>query len=386
MVQEARALEEVVIAALGIQKTSRSIGYSATNVGADEMTINRTPNFMNALQGKIAGVNVSSLGTGPGGSSKVRIRGQSSIAGQNSPLIVLNGIPIDNTNFGTRPGNQGADNAFGQRGGGVTADGGDGLSSINPDDIESMTVLKGAAASALYGSRAKDGVIMINTKTKGDKKGIGITYNINHTIEQPLDFTDYQYEYGQGEFGVRPTTSNPTSGQWSFGEKFAPGMTQTLFDGVVIPYVPVRNRINDFFRNGQNTTNTITLATNNDKGGMSFSFSDLNSKGIVPNNTFNRKTINFGFTHEFSKKFNVRGNINYSVENNQNPPNIADQDNSMPTTIYNLANSMPLDVLRDNAFDANGNEAVYSRFRNRTNPYFTLDRQFNEIKTTRRYQ
>lgn len=381
--QEARALEEVVIAALGIQKTSRSIGYSATNVGADEMTINRTPNFMNALQGKIAGVNVSSLGTGPGGSSKVRIRGQSSIAGQNSPLIVLNGIPIDNTNFGTRPGNQGADNAFGQRGGGVTADGGDGLSSINPDDIESMTVLKGAAASALYGSRAKDGVIMINTKTKGDKKGIGITYNINHTIEQPLDFTDYQYEYGQGEFGVRPTTSNPTSGQWSFGERFAPGMTQTLFDGVVIPYAPVRNRINDFFRNGQNTTNTITLATNNDKGGMSFSFSDLNSKGIVPNNTFNRKTINFGFTHEFSKKFNVRGNINYSVENNQNPPNIADQDNSMPTTIYNLANSMPLDVLRDNAFDANGNEAVYSRFRNRTNPYFTLARQFNEIKRDR---
>jgi len=383
MVQEARALEEVVIAALGIQKTSRSIGYSATNVGADEMTINRTPNFMNALQGKIAGVNISSLGTGPGGSSKVRIRGQSSIAGQNSPLIVINGIPIDNTNFGTRPGNLGADNAFGQRGGGVTADGGDGLSSINPDDIESMTVLKGAAASALYGSRAKDGVIMINTKTKGDKKGIGITYNLNHTIEQPLDFTDYQYEYGQGEFGVRPTTSNPTSGQWSFGEKFAPGMTQTLFDGVVIPYVPVRNRVNDFFRNGQNTTNTITLATNNDKGGMSISFSDLNSKGIVPNNTFNRKTINFGFSHEFSKKFNFRGNINYSVENNQNPPNIADQDNSMPTTLYNLANSMPLDVLRDNAFDANGNEFVYSRFRNRTNPYFTLERQFNEIKRDR---
>ncbi|RPA68331.1 SusC/RagA family TonB-linked outer membrane protein [Cyclobacteriaceae bacterium YHN15] len=383
MVQEAQALEEVVIAALGIQKTTRSIGYAATNVTSDEVTINRTPNFMNALQGKIAGVNISSLGTGPAGTSKVRIRGQSSIGGQNNPLIVINGIPIDNTNFGSRPGNLGADNAFGQRGGGVTADGGDGLSSINPDDIESMTVLKGAAASALYGSRAKDGVIMINTKTKGDKKGIGITYNLNHTIEQPLDFTDYQYEYGQGENGVRPTVPNPTSGQWSFGEKFAPGMTQTLFDGVVVPYVPVRNRVDGFFRNGQNTTNTITLATSNDKGGMSFSFSDLSSKGIVPNNTYNRKTFNFGFTHEFSKKFNVRGNINYSIENNQNPPNIADQDNSIPTALYNMANSMPLDVLRDNAFDAQGNEAVYSRFRNRTNPYFTLERQFNEIKRDR---
>ncbi|SMD45611.1 TonB-linked outer membrane protein, SusC/RagA family [Aquiflexum balticum DSM 16537] len=383
MVQEARALEEVVIAALGLQKTTRSIGYAATNVTSDEVTINRTPNFMNALQGKIAGVNITSLGTGPAGTSKVRIRGQSSIGGQNNPLIVINGIPIDNTNFGTRPGNQGADNSFGQRGGGVTADGGDGLSSINPDDIESMTVLKGAAASALYGSRAKDGVIMINTKTKGDKKGIGVTYNLNHTIEQPLDFTDYQYEYGQGEFGIRPTSPNPTSGQWSFGERFAPGMTQTLFDGVVVPYVPVRGRINDFFRNGQNTTNTITLATNNDKGGMNFSFSDLNSKGIVPNNTYNRKTFNFGFTHEFSKKFNVRGNINYSIENNENPPNIADQDNSIPTALYNMANSMPLDVLRDNAFNAEGNEAVYSRFRNRTNPFFTLERQFNDIKRDR---
>ncbi|WP_228527835.1 SusC/RagA family TonB-linked outer membrane protein [Pararhodonellum marinum] len=383
MAQEITGLEEVVIAALGIQKTSRSIGYAATNVDSDEVTVNRTPNFMNALQGKIAGVNISSLGTGPGGTSKVRIRGQSSISGQNNPLIVVNGIPIDNTNFGTKPGNQASDNSIGTRGGGITSDGGDGLSSINPDDIESMTVLKGAAASALYGSRAKDGVIMINTKSKGDSKGIGVTYNLNYTNERPLDFTDYQYEYGQGEQGVRPTTPNPTSGQWSFGERFAPGMTQTLFDGVVVPYVPVRGIINDFFRNGQNMTNSISLATNNEKGGMNFSFSDLNSKGIVPNNSFNRKTFNFGFTHEFSKKLSFRGNINYSVERNTNPPNVADQDNSIPTALYNMANSMPLNVLDENKFDEFGNEAVYSRFRNRTNPYFTLSEQFNKVKRDR---
>jgi TonB-linked SusC/RagA family outer membrane protein len=224
---------------------------------------------------------------------------------------------------------------------------------------------------------------MINTKTKGTQKGIGVTYNINHTIEQPLDFTDYQYEYGQGENGVRPTTPNPTSGQWSFGERFQPGMTQVLFDGVTVPYAPVRNRVRDFFRNGQNTTNTIMLNTSNDKGGMSFSFSDLTSKGIVPNNTYNRKTFNVGFTHDFHKKFTVSGNINYSIERNNNPPNVANQDNTIPVALYNMANSMPLDVLRNNAFDANGNEAVYSRFRNRTNPYFTLDRQFNEIKRDR---
>ncbi len=380
---ELRGLEEVVVTALGIEKSARSIGYSATNVSSDELAINRTPNIMNTLQGKVAGVNITGLGTGPGGTSKIRIRGQSSIAGQNSPLIVINGVPIDNTNFASRTGNQGSDSSIGTRGGGNTSDGGDGLSSINPDDVESMTVLKGAAASALYGSRAKDGVIMITTKSKGDSQGIGVTYNLNYTNETPLDFTDYQYEYGQGEQGVRPTTPNPTSGQWSFGEKFQPGMTQVLFDGLELPYQPVRNRVRDFFRNGQNTTHSVTLSSASDKGGMSLSFADMNSKGIVPNNTFNRKTLNLGFGYDLNPKLSFRGNINYSIEDNKNPPNVAQQDNTIPVALYNLANSMPLDVLRDNAVDEEGNEVVYSRFRNRTNPYFTLEKQFQNIKRDR---
>ncbi len=377
-------LEEVVVTALGIEKSGKSLGYATSTVQSDELTINRTPNVMNALQGKVAGVSISGLGTGPGGTSKIRIRGQSSISGQNSPLIVVNGVPIDNTNFGTNPNSSGSESSIGVRaGGGNTSDGGDGLSSINPDDVQSMTILKGAAAAALYGSRAKDGVIMITTKSKNDSQGIGITYNLNYTNEAPLDFTDYQYEYGQGEQGVRPTTPNPTSGQWSFGEKFQPGMTQMLFDGVTVPYVPVYNQIGDFFRNGQNVTNSVTLATSGDKGGMSLSFSDLNSKGIVPNNSFNRKTINLGFGYDLSPKFSFRGNFNYSVEENNNPPNIADQDNSIPTALYAMANSMPLNVLDENKYDQNGNEAVYSRFRNRTNPYFTLAEQFQNIKRDR---
>jgi len=376
-------LDEIVVTALGIEKSSKSLGYATSKVKSDELTINRTPNLMNALQGKVAGVNISSLGTGPGGTSKIRIRGQSSISGQNNPLIVVNGVPIDNTNFGTNPGNNASDNSIGVRGGGNTSDGGDGLSSINPDDVESMTILKGAAAAALYGSRAKDGVIMVTTKSRGDSKGIGVTYNLNYTNEAPLDFTDYQYEYGQGEQGVRPTTRNPTSGQWSFGEKFAPGMTQVLFDGVTIPYAPVRNRVRDFFRNGQNTTNSVSVSSTGDKGGLNLSFSDLNSKGIVPNNTFNRKTINLGFGYDLSPKFSFRGNINYSVEENKNSPNIGQQDNTIPVSLYNLANSMPLNVLDENKYDANGNEAVYSRFRNRTNPYFTLAKQFQTIQRDR---
>jgi len=133
-----RNLDEVVVTALGISKQARSLGYAATTVKSEELTVNRTPNLMNALQGKVAGVNISGLGTGPAGTSKIRIRGQSSISGQNNPLIVINGIPVDNTNFGTNPNNAGSDNSIGVRGGGNTSDGGDGLQSINPDDIENQ--------------------------------------------------------------------------------------------------------------------------------------------------------------------------------------------------------------------------------------------------------
>jgi TonB-linked SusC/RagA family outer membrane protein len=383
MEESALELEEVVLTALGIKKEAKKLGYATTTVSAEVLTENRTPNFMNTLQGKVAGVNISGLGTGPAGTSKIRIRGQSSISGQNNPLIVVNGVPIDNTNFGTNPGNAAADNSVGVRGGGNTSDGGDGLSSINPDDIESMTILKGATAAALYGSRAKDGVIMITTKTRGTGKGIGVSFNSNYTNETPLDFTDYQYEYGQGENGVRPTTPNPTSGQWSFGEKFKPGMTQVLFDGVTLPYEPQYNRIRDFFQNGSNLTNTLSLSTGGEKGGFNMSFANMDNQGIVSNNKFNRKTLNLGFGYDLSPKIGFTGNLNYSNEYNRNPPNIANQDNSIPTALYNMANSMPLTLLNEKKYDANGNEFVYSRFRNRTNPYFTLAEQFQNIRRDR---
>lgn len=382
--ESSTALSEVVVTALGIKKESKKLGYATTTVGSEAITVNRTPNFINTLQGKIAGVNITSLGTGPGGSSKIRIRGQSSFSGQNSPLIVVNGVPIDNTNFGTNPNNQSSDGSIAVRGGGGnTSDGGDGLSSINPDDIESMTVLKGATAAALYGSRAKDGVIMVTTKTRGASRGIGVSYNSNFTVDTPLDYTDYQYEYGQGEGGVRPTTANPTSGQWSFGEKFQPGMTQVLFDGVTVPYEPVYDRIKKFYRNGTNFNNTISVSSNSDKGGFNLSLANMDNKGIVPNNTFNRKTVNLGFSYDLSKRLSVTGNINYSNEYNKNPPVIAEQDNSIPTSIMNMANSMPFDLLDEKKFDADGNEFVYSRFKNRTNPYFTLARQFQNIRRDR---
>ncbi|UFH54001.1 SusC/RagA family TonB-linked outer membrane protein [Spirosoma sp. KNUC1025] len=376
-------LGEVVVTALGIKKEAKRLGYATAIVNPEQVTTNRTVNFMNALQGKIAGVNISSLGTGAAGTSKIRIRGQSSFSGQNSPLIVVNGVPIDNTNFGQNNGNTGSDNSIGNRNGDNYSDGGDGLSSINPDDIEGMTVLKGGTAAALYGSRAKDGAILITTKTKGNGQGIGVIYNSNFTSDHPLDYTDYQYEYGQGEYGVRPTAPNPTSGVWSFGEKFA-GQTQVLFGGVTVPYQPVRNRINTFYRDGSTWTNSISVSSGSEKGGFNLSVANLDNKGITRNNSYNRKTINLGFSYNLSSRLTVTGTINYSNEYNKNPPQIAQQDNSTPTVIYTLANSMPLDVLEANQINpTTGNEFIYSRFMNRTNPYFVLNYKFENIRRDR---
>ncbi|WP_217633303.1 SusC/RagA family TonB-linked outer membrane protein [Pricia antarctica] len=381
--EDSEALDEVVVTALGIKQETRKLGYAVAKVDADEVNVNRSSNFMNSLQGKVAGVNVSALGTGPGGSSKVRIRGQSSISGTNNPLIVVNGVPIDNTSFGTNIGSSGSSGELGSTGGGVTSDGGDGFSSINPDDIESMTVLKGATGAALYGSRAKDGVIMITTKTGSRGQGIGVAYTVSVADQNPLDFTDYQYEYGQGENGVRPTSANPTSGQWSFGEKFQPGMTQVLYNGLVVPYEPVYDRIKKFYRHGLDITNSISLAGGGEKGGFNLSMSNLDSKGITPNNEFKRITASLGATYNLSEKLSFSTNINYSNEKNINPPNVGEQDNTIPVSLFNVANSMPLDVWKENAFDANGDEIVYSRFRNRTNPYFVLAKQFNNITRDR---
>jgi len=371
---ENKALSEVVVTALGIKKSAKSLGYATATVAPEDITINRTANFMNALQGKVAGLNITALGSGPAGTSKIRIRGQSSFGGNNSPLIVVNGVPIDNTNNGAR-------GDVSERGSNRTSDGGDGLSSINPDDIETMNVLKGAAASALYGSRAKDGVIMITTRTRGSGNGIGLQYNTNFTSDTPLDYTDYQYEYGQGENGVRPTTPNPTSGQWSFGEKFQPGMTQVLFNNVTVPYETQRHQITDYYRVGSTFTNTLTLSSGGEFGGFSLSLSNLDNKTILRGSGYTRRTLNLGFTQTLARKLTVSGNINYSNEYRKNPPNIAEQDFS-PVVLFSMANSMPLSLLEQYATDANGDEYNWSRFTNRTNPYFALKR-FDNIYNDR---
>lgn len=224
---------------------------------------------------------------------------------------------------------------------------------------------------------------MITTKSKNYQRGVGITYNLNYTNDTPLDYTDYQHVYGQGEYGVRPTSPNPTSGEWSFGEKIEPGMTQTLFNTPNIPYEAQTGIIKKFYRNGQNLTNTVSISAGGEKGGMNISLGSTKADGITPNNSFDRKTINLGYSYDLSPKVSVRGSINYSNEKNLNPPVVSEQDNSIPTSLFAMANTMPLEVMRDNKYNSLGGEYVWSRFTNRVNPYWALENQFNRIHRDR---
>ncbi len=367
LTEEVVGLEEVVVTALGIKREAKKLGYATATVTADQLTINRELNLVNGLVGKMSGVNITSLSIGPAGSSKIRIRGQSSFSSVNQPLIVVNGVPIDNTSYGLGGGTS-------ARSGQVnSSDGGDSFLSINSDDIESLTVLKGATASALYGSRAKDGVIMITTKTRGKDEGFGVEYTLNFSTETALDYTDFQYEYGQGEGGVRPTTPNPQSGVWSFGEKFEPGMTQILFDGEEWPYEPVYNRYKKFYDIGTNLANTITISNNSEKGGFSASLSNTDNKGIMPLSKFNRKSINLGFNQNINKILTFSGNVNYSNERNTNPPQVNTQDMAVPTTVATLSTSMPFEALEQNQVHPDGSEFVMSRFLVRNNPYYSIN-------------
>ena len=200
--ESTQQLKDVVVTALGVTKERRSVGYSETTVKGATLTEARTNSFVNGLEGKIAGVNVSGVATGPNSSTNVVIRGITSMTGSSQPLYVVDNIPLVNNNYQTT--------GLGGYGG---RDGGDGMSSINPDDIETISVLKGAAATALYGYRGSNGVVLITTKKGKSGEGLGVEINSNYVMEKVIDETDFQNEYGQGGVGGRrPVAAWPYAG------------------------------------------------------------------------------------------------------------------------------------------------------------------------------
>lgn len=373
-------LGEVVVVALGLKKEARRLGYATGTVNTEQITTNRTTNLGNSLQGKVAGLNVSAPASGPGGSSKIRVRGQSSFGGDNTPLIILNGVPMSNSSISA---GGSAGNGTGNPTGG-SSDQGDGLQSINQDDIESITVLKGGAAAALYGSRAKDGALIITTKTGKAGSGIGVEVNSNFQADRALDYTDFQYEYGQGEFGKRPATvaDAQSSGVFAFGEKFD-GKLTPQFDGSMQPYVANKNRIKDFYRTGTNWTNSVALSGGSDKGNFRLSFANTDAAAIVPNSDYHKKIVNISLNYKFTPKLSVQLNGNYSNEYNHNPPQIGLQDMNANTTIYTMANSIDVHWLKNTYKDVNGNEQPLSRFTNRNNPYWVAYQRFENVRRDR---
>jgi TonB-linked SusC/RagA family outer membrane protein len=353
-------MEEIVVTALGIKKESKKLGYAATSVPTEELTTHKSANMMSSLEGKVAGLNVTPPASGVGGSTQIRLRGQAAFTGaSNSPLIVINGLPMDQ-------GARGAD-------GGNQRDLGDNMSNINPDDIESMTVLKGSTAAALYGSRAANGVIMITTKSGQKNQGIGVEFSSSYTLQEPVSYFEFQDVYGQGTGGIKSTTAaqNAGNGQLSFGARLD-GSDIILFDGTTIPYSFQPNRVLDYFQTGKIAINTVAFSGGNANGSFRASFSNMDGTGIEPTNEYNKNTFNLGVNYDITKNLHFTTNINFTDENYINPPQIGQQGAGSMNFLTRLAMNIPIANLRDHSMNpATGTEAVTSGFQGTIlSPYY----------------
>lgn len=342
-------LEEIVVTALGIKREKKALGYSVSEVKGDELTQARTVNIANSLQGKVAGLNISSIASGAGGSSRIVIRGNGSISGNNQPLIVVDGIPINNDNLGSA----------GMWGGG---DRGDGISSLNPDEIENISVLKGATAAALYGSRASNGAILVTTKGgKKGAKGIGVEVNSNYVAEDILfqTYENYQYEYGAGNLGIKPGTVAEALTSNSWGSKLD-GSSVIQFDGKSRPYSAVKDNMTNFYDVGSTFTNSVAFSGASDKMTYRLSMNDLNNKSVIPGSTLRRNNIALNLNSELSSKLSILTNIKYVLERTENRPRLSDSPGSATYAINAMPTSLGIDALRESQYTPEGYELTWS--------------------------
>lgn len=369
-------LNPVVVTALGIKRETRSLGYAVGEVSGSDINKAREVNVINSLAGKVPGLVINSTAGGPGGSSRVIIRGNTEITGNNQPLYVVDGVPIDNSNYG-QVGSEKYSSGY---------DFGDAISAINPDDIETISVLKGPSASALYGSRAGHGVILITTKKGGPKKSLGIELNSTGTVEKLLtSFDGYQYEYGQGTAGTIPrdATQARISMFSNFGAHLDPNLMVPGFDGVTRPYGLVKNNIENFFRNGTTLTNTISLTAASDNTTFRLSFSDLRNNDIVPNSGLDRNTINLRGTSKFGKNLTIDAKAMYVKETVVNRPGLADDPSNIGNNFLGLANNIDQSIFEQGYKDANGNYIDWGGGQYRLNPYWVMNEMKNNTSKDR---
>ncbi|MFS4466735.1 SusC/RagA family TonB-linked outer membrane protein [Maribacter sp. 2210JD10-5] len=355
--EDAESLDEVIVTALGIERDRRSLGYAVTQLESEALTEVKTSSALNALQGKVAGVNITPPATGAAGSTRVIIRGATTLSGNNQPLYVVDGVTIDNTQLG----------AASEWGG---ADSGDGISSLNPDDIESVSVLKSGAAGALYGSRASGGVILITTKSGKNQQGLGVEYNSQITFDAlNSNIRDFQREFGQGTQGRRPANAeeglNTAFSSW--GERLGSGES-IQFDGVSRPYANTGNNESRFYRTGTTLINTLALSKGGEEYNYRFGVTNFDNNDILPNSSLNRKIFSLNLNSTFAEKLSLNLSARYNVEKVTNRPRVSDT----PGNANFSAVSLPANVNIENlGADTGGARADGSELQAGPNAFVT---------------
>lgn len=395
--ESAVAVDEVVVTALGIKKEKKALAYSVTELKGDDVNRVKVANLATGLAGKIAGVNVTKPASGVMGSSRIIIRGNGSLNGSNQPLYVIDGVPMDNSNYGQA----------GQWGG---TDGGDGISSINSEDIESMSVLKGGTAAALYGSRAANGAIVITTK-KGAVGRVRVDYNLSYTNEQ-LTFKndDLQWEYGCGARGANPEAMAygtavqqaaamglPESAIPMLVDKIAPAMAQNLgmlsfgskldgsdvmqFDGERRPYVAAgKDNFKNFYQNAWALTNNIAVSGGTEKVQFRLSAGDQRYHDLFPNSKLERNNLTLNVTSRLDEHLTMKANVMYVRERSKNRPGLGDITMNANASLYMLPPNIDVRSLEKRTTD-NGMEFLPTAQTFISNPYFiAYDRSQKDSK------
>lgn len=324
------SLDEVVVTALGIKREEKSLGYAAQSVSENAVKDAKTNNWVNSLSGKVAGLNIQGTGSGPMGSSRITLRGENSLnLDNNQALIVIDGVPVSSKITGTGYKAHLATDS--------PVDFGSDLSDINPDDIASITVLKGPGATALYGSRAAGGALIITTKTGTRKeKGLGVTLNSNVSIDQVNRWPDYQYEYGEGRtmnyfsYGDSPDGINTAIGVAAgraWGPKFD-GQSYYQYDPnspdnkatAKTPWVAYPDYIKGFFQTGVTISNSVSIEGGNEKGSTRLSVSQLKNTWIIPNTGYERISASLSVNQKVSDKLRINGKVTYTNKKSDNLP------------------------------------------------------------------
>ena len=343
LVADARQLQEVTITtALGIDRSAKTLTYSAQRVEGRQLTDVRDANFTNTLNGKVAGLVVTQGAGGPGGASRVILRGNRSIQGNNNALFVVDGVPIDNSTGSQTSNDFGGYNSS------------DGASNINPDDIASISVLKGAAGSALYGSRAANGVVMITTK-RGKAGRIDVNVNSGVAMESPMLLPKFQNDYGQGNGGV---AGDKASGSWG-----AKGVT-TYPDNVA-----------KFFRTAYSANNSIGITGGTDKIQTYLSYTNNYNQGIIPKNDLTRHTLNLRLNSQLSSRLTTDAKITYINQTIMNKIKVGEE-SGVVMNVYKVPRSVDLGNYQTIA-DANGDPRYWTTSSIYMNPYWTVNNTAN---------